>query len=138
MKQLRTQNLGINFLSRASLEALGESDPSKLWFVPCGLVGESWVSGDGRTWYLKFSNGTALQGGSLAVSNVTVTLPLPFLDATYSLAIGYAALASSSGSNTAYAQAGAKTATSFFIRTRYDTTTSADSCDWMAYGRISQ
>jgi hypothetical protein len=138
MKQLRTQNLGINFLSKESLEALGQSDPSKLWFVPCGFATKSWTSDDGRTWYLKFSNGTAMQGGTLSASNVAVTFPLPFADASYSLTIGYTALDSSSAANVSYAQAGMKTATSFFVRARYNTSTYAVACDWMACGRIAQ
>jgi hypothetical protein len=138
MKQLRTQNLGINFLSQDALKALGKSDPSKLWFVPCGVIAESWVSADGGTWYLKFSNGTAMQGGTLAASNVTVTLPLPFVDTNYSLTIGYTALTAQYESVRGYAQAGMKTATSFFIRVRYDTTTYEAACDWMACGRIAQ
>jgi hypothetical protein len=138
MKQLRTQNLGINFLSQDALEAMGKSDPSKLWFVPCGFVTESWASEDNSTWYLKFSNGTALQGGAPYPTNKTITLPIPFINANYSLVIGCTELTSSSGSNKAYAQAGVKTATSFFLRGRYDTGTSGEHYDWMACGRISQ
>jgi hypothetical protein len=134
MKQLRTQNLGINFLSRDALKAMGKSDPSKLWFVPCGFISESWVSDDDSTWYLKFSNGTAMQGGALTTSNVTVAFPLPFVDTSYSLTIGYTGLTSTTGTNKGYAQAGMKTATSFFIRARYNTTTYAEACDWMACG----
>lgn len=140
MKQLRTQNLGINFLPGASLEALGKSDPTKLWFVPSGFIIESWVDREGRDWYLKFSNGTALQGGVLAsgAGNVTVTLFVPFVDTNYSLVIGYTGLYATNSSSNRYGQAGVKTTTSFFIRSRYNTSTSTDPCDWMACGRISQ
>jgi hypothetical protein len=140
MKQIRTQNLGINFLSRDSLQALGKSDPSKLWLVPCGFATEFWVSDDGHTWYLKFSNGTAMQGGAgeYGTSNKTVTLPLPFIDANYSLAIAQTGLGTIGSADTTYAQAGVKTATSFFIRARYNTSSYTYSCDWMACGRISQ
>jgi hypothetical protein len=134
MKQLRTQNLGINFLSQEAVDAMDSMDPTKLWFVPAECVVEAWISADGPSWYRKFSSGLVFQGGTVPTTDVFVTLPTPFANANYTIALGFTQLTSPDDGPHAYSQSGMKSQTSFFLRARLNKTTYTEKCDWVAFG----
>jgi hypothetical protein len=135
MKQLRTQNLGINFLSRPAAEAMDSLDPTKLWFIPAECVVEGWISEDGLCWYRRFSNGLLMQGGTVPTTAQMVILPAPFLNNHYTLTLGFTAVTEPGTEGPhAYCQGGVKTPQSFWLRARLGSTTYAESCDWTAFG----
>jgi hypothetical protein len=134
MKQLRTQNLGINFLSQQTVDSMDSLDPSKLWFVPAECVVEAWISADGLSWYRKFSSGLVFQGGTVPTTNVQITLPTPFANNAYTVVLGFTKLETPDDGALAYPQCGVKTQTSFWLRARLNTTTYTEKCDWVAFG----
>jgi hypothetical protein len=134
MKQVRTQNLGINFLSQNDLDGVESLDPTKLWFIPAECVVESWISPDGRSWYRRFSSGLVLQGGTVPTTNVLITLPTPFANANYTIALGFTQLKTPDDEPWAYSQSGVKTPVSFWLRARLGSTTYTERCDWVAFG----
>jgi hypothetical protein len=134
MKQLREQNLGVNFLSSAAAGKVSSFDGNKLWAVLLAVIAEFWESEDGKAWYRRYSDGWLEQGGTLPATGVTVTLPAPFANADYTLVTGFMGLESSGSSVNEHTQAGVKTTTSFYIRTRYSTAVSNYASDWMAFG----
>jgi hypothetical protein len=138
MRQLREQNLGINFLSSEAAGKINSFDGHKLWAVHLAVISEFWEAPDGTSWYRRYSDRWLEQGGTLTTTSVTVTLPAPFANADYTLVTGFTGLESSSSSNAQHTQAGVKTATSFYIRTRYGSTVSDYSSDWMAFGMGAQ
>jgi hypothetical protein len=135
MKQLRTQNLGINFLSRDDLAAMDSPDPTKLWFVPVeyGVV-EAWISSDGLSWYRRFSSGLVLQGGTVPTTPKLVTLPTPFRNSNYTVTLGHTHLTAPDSTELAYSQCGMKTTTSFWLRAWASTGYYNQRCDWVAFG----
>jgi hypothetical protein len=134
MKQLREQNLGINFLSAEEAGKLNSLDGHKLWAVRAIVISEFWESPDGTAWYRRYSDGWLEQGGTLTATGITVTLPAEFANANYTLITGFTGLESSSSSIKDHTQAGVKTTTSFYIRTRYGADIHNYSSDWMAFG----
>jgi hypothetical protein len=138
MRQLREQNLGINFLSAEAAGQLGSFDPHQLWAVRTIPVSEVWEAPDGTSWYRRYSDGWLEQGGTLSATGVTVTLPAPFANADYTLVTGFTGLDSSDSTNAQHTQAGMKTTTSFYIRTRYSSTIGSYPSDWMAFGMGAQ
>jgi hypothetical protein len=134
MKQLREQNLGINFLSTEAAGKISSFDQHKLWAAHVAVISEFWESPDGTSWYRRYSDGWLEQGGTLTATGVTVALPAPFANADYTLVTGYTALKSTDSPYASHTQAGVKTATSFYIRTRFGSSISNYSSDWMAFG----
>ncbi|MDR0727749.1 MAG: hypothetical protein LBF26_02540, partial [Puniceicoccales bacterium] len=126
--------LGINFLSQEAVDAMDSMDPTKLWFVPAECVVEAWISADGLSWYRKFSSGLVFQGGTVPTTDVFVTLPTPFANANYTIALGFTGLQTPDSGAYAYSQCGVKTHTSFFLRARSGGTSYSESCDWVAFG----
>jgi hypothetical protein len=82
MKQIRTQNLGINFLSNTDLDSLNSLDLSKLWMVPATVLTETYVSSDEKSWYRKYSDGWIEQAGTFtattSATQFTATFSIPF------------------------------------------------------------
>jgi hypothetical protein len=134
MKQLREQNLGINFLSAEAAGKVSSFDGHKLWAVRAAVILEFWESADGKSWYRRYSDGWLEQGGSLSTTGVTVTLPAPFANADYTLVTGFTGLESSDSAVKDHTQAGVKTPTSFYMRTRFSATINNYASDWMAFG----
>lgn len=108
-------------------------DHSELEEVHC--VVETYKNG--ASWYRIWSDGWCEQGGANLTSNTTVTLMKPYTNTNYTLTITYTSLSASSDGNNAYVQGGVKTTKSFYVRTRYNTTTSGDRIDWKACGYIA-
>jgi hypothetical protein len=92
MKIEHANHLEVNFLTRAMVDDLDKLDRKKLWMMEADAVVENWVSSDGLSWFLRYSNGWVIQGGVMSTSTqqTTVTLPTPFSNTNYTaLAINY-------------------------------------------------
>lgn len=91
---------------------------------------------NGSSWYRVWSDGWCEQGGNDVDSNVTINLLKPYKNTNYTLTLGYSDLTVINDSNQAYVQGGIKTTTSFYVRTRVNSTSYSDKIDWVTRGFI--
>ena len=84
MKSYRTNNLEVNFVTKAVADSAAKLELDKLWMLPVDAVVETWISDNGETIARRYASGwQELRGWRNGSGSSTITYPFPFANLHY-------------------------------------------------------
>ncbi|MDR3117603.1 MAG: hypothetical protein LBT98_03465 [Puniceicoccales bacterium] len=79
MREERANQLEVNFVSRAWVNAANSLDHRKLWLMEADAVVETWQSSDGETMARRYASGwQEIRGWRAGSGDSLITFPFPF------------------------------------------------------------